>query len=620
MKRPVSVGLFGMCVLASALQAQDVGAPATAFAATAAPARVPQARPTQRRRAQDGDAVHALDLRVLGLEPAGLVKVDRGERDLVQVGDRVLFRPLGRPQVEGRVSQVDARTSLVKLDLKQSKLEPGMPGVVLVPSSRFEPSEPPPQPEPSPGLNPQLNGASEFHGPRRPPVRWTNRDDGYRKGMPLLSTAEILTPEQRPVRMVGRVSVFANAGRSSLDDRTDAFARLGADVELENPFGRGGRVHVDGELNHRRTDVDGQVNEQFSKARLDRASYAWGGTRWQPVRQEVGRFLQPVVPEFGVLDGWSWSTREDDGTRMGGSVGFMPEPNISLSTGKDLAASGFYRWVSDDSERFATTVGVQKTWHHGKRDRDLILAKLQIVPEQGWSVHASAWVDYYAASDDAKDSGFELTEAHASATRRFDDVAEVTLAFDHRRFPELLREEFSPVALAQLADDRHDRVSARGRRQLEQGVDILAEVGAWDDEDESGGDAELGMEWSDLLARGSRSSASVWLAEGRFSRSTGARVAYGMPFKPLSFSSGSAGAGQRAGQSSGRWDVSYELSEHENADFNVDFATVVQHWVRLSWGFHLADGWRGTLSADARLWDDGDEDAQSVHLSLTKSF
>lgn len=614
MKRLVSAAYFGMCVLASSLQAQ-----AQAPSAPAAPALAAKGR-----KAQDDEAVHALDLRVLGLQAAGLVKVDRGERDLVQVGDRVVFRPLGRPQVEGRVSQVDARTSLVKLELTEGELEAGVPGVVLVPSSRFQPTQPKPAPGASPGLKPPLNDASAFHGPRRPPVRWTNRDDGYRKGMPLLSTAENLTPEQRPMRMVGRVSVLANAGRSSLDDRTDAFVRLGADVELENPFGRGGRLHVDGEVNHRRTDVDGQVDEQFSKARLDRASYAWGGTRWEPVRQEVGRFLQPVVPEFGVLDGWSWSTREDDGTRMGGSVGFLPEPNISLSTGKDLAASGFYRWASDDSERFATTVGVQKTWHHGKRDRDLILAKVQIVPEEGWSVHASAWVDYYSDSDDAKDSGFELTEAHASATRRFDDVAEVTLAFDHRRFPELLREEFAPVALNQLADDRYDRLSARGRRQLEEGVDILAEVGAWNDEDESGGDAELGMEWSDLLARGSRSSASVWLAEGRFSRSSGARVAYGMPFQPLTFGSGSAStgerSGQRSGQASGRWDVSYEVSQHENAGFNVDFARVVQHWVRLSWGFHLADGWRGTVSADARLWDDADEDAQSVHLSLTKSF
>ncbi len=544
-----------------------------------------------RRAPQDAEPLESVALRVLTVRRPGFVEVDRGTRDLVRPGDVVVLRPVGQAPVRGRVHRTEERSSLVELEDPARVVEVGVPGVVLVPSARFEEAD-----DPAPFV-PQ--------GPRRPHAPWQNRDEAYEDDMPLLATVDVLRPSERTPRLVGRVYVTADAGRSSLDDRSDTLFRVGTDVEIENPFGRGGRVHFDAELNHRSTDVDGQVDERFSKGRLDRLSYSWGGTRWEPVRQEVGRFLQHGMPEFGVVDGWEWGRRLDDGSSFGFAVGAFPEPDIAMETGDDYQVSGYYRWVADDSERFAATAGFQKTWHHSDPDRDLLVAKVHVLPEDGWSVTASTWFDYYGDSDDVKGRGVELTEAHATATRRFDDGDGVTLAFTHRRFPEIDREEFVPVLAAQLADDRYDRLSARGWHALDDRVELQAEVGAWDDEDESGGDAELGLEVVDLFAPGSRSTASVWLAEGRFTSSRGARVSYGQPFE------------RRA---AGRWDVSYDLSQHDSEDFDSDFADIVQHRLAVSWVLRLADGWSATLGADALLWDDAEEDAERVHLHLSKSF
>ena len=539
--------------------------------------------------ASSQDAVEALDLRVLEVRPRGQVVVDRGARDLVHMGDELNLQPLGRGPVRGRILRVDERTSLAQLDDKTFVPRVGMKGIVLVPVARYEEAD-----------EEQIVPA----GPVRPPIEWETEDEDYEEGMPLLAAVDIMRPELRPARMSGRVYFITDISRSSTDDRSDLFLRTGTEVRIENPFGEGGALHFDGELNYRDTQVDknSEVDQDFTKFRVNRASYAWGGTRWEPVRQEVGRFLQVGLPEFGVVDGYQWSRREDDGTSFGGSIGAFPEPNISMSTGDDYQVSGFYRWVADDSERIAATIGAQKTWHHGNRDRDLIVAKVHVLPSDGWDMHATAWVDYYASSDDVKDGGFELTQVYASATHRWDDGDGVQLTYRHQRFPELLRDEYLPVLAEQLADDRHDRLAARGWHWTDDDLQLLGELGVWDDEDDSGADAELGFELADLVNPGSRTTASVWASEGRFARSVGARVAHGRTTRDLS------------------WDVAYEVSQHDNDDFDEDFADILQHWLRASWGWQLWNGWDASVSASVRVWDDNEEDGQAVHMYLSKNF
>ena len=82
------------------------------------------------------------------------------------------------------------------------------------------------------------------------------------------------------------------------------------------------------------------------------------------------------------------------GHRVGASVGFMPEPNAQFESGKDFQVAAFYRWVADATERLSAAAAVQKTWHNGATDRDLLITNLHYVPLEGWTFHGTTWVDF----------------------------------------------------------------------------------------------------------------------------------------------------------------------------------------------------------------------------------
>ncbi|MEL6905353.1 MAG: hypothetical protein AAFP22_08105, partial [Planctomycetota bacterium] len=390
------------------------------------------------------------------------------------------------------------------------------------------------------------------------------------------------------------------------DDRGDTFLRAGSVVRVDNAFGRGGRLEVDGEWNLRRAQFPDENDESDRTFRLDRLSYTSGGHRHDWSSWQVGRFLQRDLPELGILDGAAWSWRTRGGDSYGASVGFLPEPDKDQQTGEDFQLAAWYRWVRDEAENLVVTTGYQKTWHNGTRDRDLLVSRLSYAPENGWNVFGSLWIDLYGVGDDVKDSGPAVTLAVIDATRQLSDRAGVGFDYRHQEFPELRRNDFPPVNDDALADARVDRLSANGWRwireksEVQVGMRAFGRIGAWSDEEDDGGDASLGLEFHGLFSSRDRLDLAGFASEGKFSGLQGGRVRYGR-FRDRD-----------------AWSVLYELRMNDVTGFEIDADDFVQHRIRGSYELRPSPGFTASLYVEGQLQDT--EDQVFFGLFLQRSF
>ncbi len=545
-----------------------------------------------------------VDLRVISASPTGTVGIDRGASDGVEVGDRVIFRPRQGGVYEGTIARLNERSAEVELVDKAFVPEPGTRGEVLVPRSRLaeraaQEGEPPePEPEAGPEVEPEAVVEAEDEPPEHPP--WENQDEEWTEDMPLLAKVRALRPEDRAPLFVGRVYFIADQTFTTDEGRSDGFYRAGTDLEVENPFGLGGGFRFDGEANYRYVDVPDFDDDDDARLRLDRLSYFWGGTRYENDRLEFGRFLHYGVPEFGVVDGIEWVRRRANGHRYGASVGYLLEPDADYDTGEDFQMSAWYEWVSNAQDEIHVTTGFQKTLHNGASDRDLLVVKAEYLPPSDWDAYATAWIDFYGSGDNAK-SGTEITQALATVRRRWAD-ASANLTFRRIRFPELENPGFLvPVTPQELADARYDRLSLSGWKELENGNRLHGQIAGWDDEDDSGGDVDFGIEVEDLYLDRSIADFTLFATRGQFSFSAGGRASYGRYVD------------------GGRWDLSYSIVDHHNDGFAHDNDDVFQHNLRASRSFYTASGWDVSIDAETNFYD-GEEAAFSVGLYVQKSL
>lgn len=553
-------------------------------------------------QAQSGEAYRTIELRVTSVGSARKVLIDRGSNDQLLVGDIVRFFPRAGGAYAGLVREVLERSSVVEVHDPDFLPEPGTRGEARVPRERFGEVVVPPVPvEPvvpgsDPGTAPEgVPGETAEDDTEHPP--W-EREDDWVEGQPLLAQVEVLRPEQREPTFSGRVYVTADAMAATQDDRSDGFYRLGTDLRYGNMFGRGGDLHIDAEWNYRNTDLPGS-DESEGDLRVDRLSYAWGGTRYAPVRHEVGRFLHKGMPEFGVVDGYEWSGRGSDGVRMGYSLGFMPEPDKDMDSGRDFEFSAFYRWIADENERTATSVGFQKTFHSGNADRDLLIAKFHVLPEQGWQWLGTAWVDYYTSGEDVKDSGVDLTQAFLSASKDWASGTRLDLTYTHLAIPDIERFEFLKPDPTTLEEARNDRIAVDAStpwrdRRLQGGL------GAWSDQEDVGGDGRLGLEFNDWVLDGSRTNLSAFGTYGRFSSLYGARIDYGWL------------------AANGSWDVLFEIALNDQFGFDQDNDNLLQQRYRVMRQFRTQGGWDFAAHVEGTILED--EEGLGLGFYLQRSF
>jgi hypothetical protein len=535
-------------------------------------------------RAQEEEASERVDLRVSSTGPGAAVVVDRGKRDGLALGDRVLFHPREGGTYGGAVVRLDERSAVVELDDKSFVPVPGTRGEVRIPRSRIAPEKPEEKPTPPEGA------------PEHPP--WEKKEEPWSPDKPLLAEVKPVRPKERARRFTGRFYMIGETAQDPENDFGNSFFRAGTDLLYENPFDRGGELRLNTELDYL-TEPDDDEDLNLLVRWL---SYSWGGTRFSDMRWEVGRFLQYGMPEFGVLDGVEWGRRRKNGHRYGLSMGFMPEPDENFDTLTDFQVAGYYEWVADLRERLTIGGGFQKTWHGTTPDRDLLIAKIRYLPGDGWSFHSTVWVDFYTGGDNVKGSGAEVTQAVASLSRRWKNGNGLDLTYSRIRFPELDRNgEFTPPQNArELADNRYDRLALDGWLEWSQHRRVHGHISGYDDEDDSGAAAEMGIEVPDLFLDRTHTDITAFGTVGQFETVIGGRVSWSRFTKK------------------GRWDVLYEVGNHHLSGFPSNADDLLQHRLRASLNLYIPAGWDLSVYGQGVLFDK--DVAWSVGFTLQKDF
>jgi hypothetical protein len=542
---------------------------AVLLAAAAALAQEPQAPPLDH-----------VALRITTVRADGRVQVDRGTRDRVMVGDPiVLFPPDGRTRVGG-VVEVDERTALVELAGTGAALPPGTKGEVLVPRNRQRPAQP------QPDAQPQPEGQGQAQQP--PP------DDMWRPGMALLAGVKPVQPEERATTIAGR-AYFIGDLTHSLGNNDNSYLRLGTDFAVDNPGGAdGGTFRFHGEF-VQSMEVNYHAGPDL---RFYDVSYAQGGTRFNPWRFQVGRFLQNGMPELGILDGVEVSYRTEGGDRFGGTFGWLPLLDDDMVSGEDMAVSAYYIWTPDLSERLLWGFALEKTWHEGKQDRDLAVVKTRCTPPDGCEYGGAVWVDFYNhAQDKLKTETAGLTRANAYVSRHWKEQGGVLLDYTHEEYPELLRKELWQTLLQkQIADSHHDVVSLQGWLDRKDGGRLHARIAGWADEQKTGGSGELGLEAHEVLMPQSHADLTGFVTQGLDNLAAGGRVSFG----------------RATGTTS--WDAFYELATVHYAGFPSDRSDILQHRFAVHWTDDLGSGWDLALDGGFAVWEGNDTFTVAVYL------
>ena len=527
-----------------------------------------------------------VELRVVAPAQDGRVRIDRGSNDGLELGVMVLFFPRSGGTFGGSLVELSERSATVELFDPEATVEGGTRGQALLPRTDSQGDATGPS-DSSPA------------GEELSDLPWKQVAEDWNPSLPLLGRTRAVQPAQRRSRVLGRLYLSADTTVSSFENRSDSFFRLGQSLTYENPFGRGGGLRIDLEQNQRMLDLGEGDSENRAELRIDRLSYYFGGDRFRSLRLEGGRFLQNGLPEFGVLDGAELSYRLDNGDSIGASLGYMPDPNDNFESGEDFQLAAYYRWVADEDERLGLTGGYQKSLHKLGSDRDLFIAKMNYLPIDDWRLNTTVWADYYGGSDER--SGFDLTQLLAQAQRSWKGGSGMSVSYDHRRFPEIERHEFQPLATDELFAARNDRLALRVWRPLSAKRKLHGHIAGWDDQEKSGADASMGLEMRDLWFDGGRTDITFFGNEGRFESTLGARLSLAHD------------------ESDGGWSLSYEASK---ADVQGGLLSpeddLFQHRLYGRRDWYFAQGWSLSGTADVTLWDE--ENAWSLGFHIERSF
>jgi len=534
----------------------------------------------------DTAKVVVVEARITTTGPGKGVVVDRGSTDAIAIGDRVRFFPRGGGNFDGSVIEVRDRTAIVELDKKAAAAQPGTRAEIRIPESRLKPETTPEETADE--------KAPEEAQPEHPP--WENKDDGYSRGQPLLTEVRPVRPKDRERQLTGRAYLLAEINDTA-DEYVNSFLRVGTDLVYENPFSRGGWLRFNAEAAYLTAWDDFDLEWSLLVRRL---SYGWGGTRFEAQRWEVGRFLQHGMPEFGVLDGAEWNMRLDNGHRYGFSGGFMPSFDEDFESFDDFQLAGFYEYVSDASEKLVLRGAFQKTWHNWSADRDLLIASMRWHPKKGWDFDATVWIDFYTADDELKNSAVEVSYALVSLRHRWRAGHGFNLTYRHQTFPQIDRFEFAPVEPDQLANDAYDRLGLDAWAWVARKVRVHGHASVYTDEDETGGAADFGLEWNDLIIHRSRLDVVIYGARAQFEDLLGLRATWSKFHDKGSF------------------DIMWEGSQRVLRGFDDDVDDLVQQRVRLGGTFYLDTTWDISYYAEGRLWDD--EFSWAIGFNLQKRF
>ena len=504
--------------------------------------------------------------------------LDQGREAGIEPGDTVIVSPVAGSPVEGRVIAISGQSCSAELTAPAVVIGPGDRAEILVPVGR--------------GANP-ASPRPTSSGPSRPvaPVEhppWTRPlDPNASSEAPLLAPAFGKTRPREPMRLSGRIHAngFHTWDTGSGRDSRYMLGRVGIDLELANPGDLGGRVHFAGEASRRATLLEDAPDTSDTSGRVDRLSYRHGDGRADTWRYEVGRFLQNELPELGVLDGAEVAYQTESVGRFGASVGAMPSPFPNRASGDDLQVALFHRLAFGEHEELVSVLGLQKTWHDGDADRDLLLWNLEAHPSGPVSFRTSTWIDLYGNSDTVKGSGPELTQFQAQGSYAIDPDTGIQGFGTYLRWPELLREEFAALPAERIRDAHVLRYGLSGWHRLDKRWRFDARVDAWNDERASGLGGEIRAAARDWAFPKHELSFALFQVAGSFLSGPGIRVTSTHWWETSSLRLG------------------YEIARYGTESLSTGSETLVQQALVADYDWHFADAWDLSLSADARFGD-----------------
>lgn len=438
--------------------------------------------------------------------------VDAGRSQGLEPGMIVRLFPPGAAVFEAEVRSVSGSSARL-VPVGGGPLPPvGTRGEVEV-------REPSPSSAPSAPTSTQPRPAVPDHPPWQRGTEPLGADD------PLLAWSRGPKSCDRPMTIDGRMFGTGQWSRDTGAGRDDEYllARLGVHSEVHNAVGLGEEILFSGEVDDRATAIAGRPDEQNATARIDQLSMALGTEGFAPLGVEAGRMRSRHLPEIGLLDGVEGVARFQHGLRLGGGFGAYPRPFPARATGEDLQAHLFFDYDPEDHGAFAAALGVQKTWHEGTADRDLVIVRAESRPADGVWLFASAKIDWYTRDDVRKSRGFEVTELLAQA--RWDGVnGGAGAQVSHFAWPDLLRREYQLLPDDLVRDGRVDRVSLSGWRRLKPDVRATVRGDYWQDQDRDGTSIELGGDFDNAFLPKFALGATVFYNDGGFQSGPGARL------------------------------------------------------------------------------------------------
>jgi len=441
------------------------------------------------------------------------VYLDKGRAAGLREGDIVVLEPRGAAPVRATITDVSRTHCRARLEDRRAMVALGVTGRVRVPKSRLAK---PAETQERPGRR----------TPEHPP--WTGKLPREGDDIPLLAPIRTRGPADRPMRVFGRAWLRAT-GRDNrfASDNRYLLAGAGTESVVQNPFAYGGEVRFRGDLSYRKSQLEFVPDESTTRFRVDRLSYRAGHASDDTVRFQVGRFLQTLAPELGLVDGAEVDVRVADGSRVGVSFGGFPEPQVDRNSFDDTQATVFYRYRADVEHAFEVGAGFQKTWHRGQADRDLALFDLFWQPASRMSVYANLWVDYYGASAVNKSQGFEVTEFRGGGNWAINDSNGLGVSVDYFVWPELLREEFRPVEPTSLRNDHVLRSVLSTWHVLSDHVRFDFRIAPWEDQSGSGLAGDARMTLSNVLFEQGYVEFDVFKSDGTYEDAVGGRVTVG---------------------------------------------------------------------------------------------
>lgn len=513
------------------------------------------------------------------------IYLDRGRDAGIAAGDRVALYSADHGILTATVQAVSRSSARCTLDVGALAIRVGTRGEVAL-APRSEPPTPPP--------------AQDESMPPAPKHEWSAPPEEWSRDQPLLSPAFARRPEDRPTQILGRMYFLSTytADRRGSGNRY-AQARLGSEMTVVNPVPWGGRLHVRTDALYEEASLADADDARETSVRLERLSYTYGGLQDQRLRVEAGRFLQHEFPELGVLDGLEIAPRLGTSLRIGASLGIVPEADRAVELGETAQVSIFARCSPSGTEDFTLGAALQKTWHEGERDRDLILAVAEYAPSPKLFARASLWVDYYTDSEQVERSGFELTEAHLNVTYRFDPQHGVGGYLVRLQRADLRRDELDPTLAKELEEDGTLRFGLFTWQRLSTHVLLDGRASRWIDEDagEDGTLGEVRLALQNLIVGKGEVAFTLYHADGVFASGPGARLTATQFAAPVSIT---------------LW---YDVAWYELAPSAEES---VQQSVHLSFDAALSTTWSAFLAADYRFGDD--QDSRTLSVSVQKRF